>query len=169
MVHTLQITSKTSQNPNIYESNSLCSRPGYAVGNPVIFPGMPNTGNGSYGLSNSPYTPPVLPPQPFLPTPPVLPLPPPVAAYPPVQYSNNYNAYNNQQYVPYPVQYVGTVMPQIDGSTTRRVVWFSHFLRSYISAMQERFYQLSCCILLFQAFQLSLKTEVLTSTSTDLR
>ncbi len=83
---------------------------------------MPNTNNGSFGLSNSPYTPPVLPP---------------VAAYPPVQYNNNYNAFNNQQYIPYPVQYVGTVMPQIDSSTTRRVFGFSHFLPFYNSVMQD--------------------------------
>ena len=153
MGHTLHPISKTSQNPNIYESNSLCSRAGYAVGSPVMFPGVPNTGNGSYGLSNSPYTPPVFP------TPPVLPPPTPVAAYPPVQYSNNYNAYNNQQYIPYPVQYVGNVIPQIDGSTTRRVVGFSHFPLSYISVMQERLRRLSCCIILFHPFQLRLKNR----------
>ena len=72
-------------------------------------------------------TPPMMPAPPMMPPPPpVMPPPPtPVAAYPPVQYSNNYNAYNSQQVVPYPVQYVG--VPQVEaGSTTRRVAEFSH-------------------------------------------
>ena len=131
MVHTRHHhISKKSQNQTLYRSNSLC-RAGYGVGSPLLFPNVPNTSNGSYGLSNSPYAPPVLPP---------------VAPYPPVQYSNNYNAFNNQQYIPYPVQYVGAVMPQIDGSTTRRVIRFSYILRSYNSVMQKRLCRLSCCI-----------------------
>ena len=147
-----------------------------------MYPGMPNAGTGSYGLGNSPYTQPMLPTQPMMPTPPMMPttpmmptpsmmptppmmpppppvMPPPppqVAAYPPVQYSNNYNAYNSQQVVPYPVQYVG--VPQIEaGSTTRRVAGFSHIPRSYNSVMQELFCRLSCGILIDHPFPRSEK------------